>query len=519
MAEVSGVDAKIDRVVFRGDNGFVNSEGTAPYTLYANVKNDYNGIQYNDGSHFVSAEVYTAGSSSPILTKTISFNINANGSNASENVTLQNIKDNSNLSGNVVVSASTSIKPNFIEFYIDGQNVWTESSSPFYLGGDNKGNPNGYNVDSLSSGKHTIQAVAVLNDQTFSSNAISFNINNSGTPIGVIPTPVPPTASTPLPVDFKPPRVAGDVVPIPEFAKWESNMTKFADIHCNTLSSASTSLTAKLGGIYYDAAYSYYRIGDYTKDSKWYNCGKVANQIYKDQYVTPNNGKTSGYWNFTYGLLNTYLRFGDESSKLAALSVNTNAAYSRDWTKDYETIPAELARETSYAIMSHINSEILGQPRSPRLRMLVDHSIGYVDQWFISKTAKYVRPFMVGISGNALIAYYENVEKDPKIIEALKTSMDKLWDATWVDSAQAFKYNDRVMTAANTDPAVDLNLIIAPVFAWLYHQTGDVKYLDRGDAIFASGVKKSYLTNIKQFNQNYRWSFDYITYRGQKPLK
>ena len=63
--------------------------------------------------------------------------------------------------------------------------------------------------------------------------------------------------------------------------------------------------------------------------------------------------------------------------------------------------------------------------------------------------------------------------------------------------------------------APDLNLLIAPAFAWMYQQTGDTTYRDRGDQIFAGGVKGAISTDGKQFNQNYMWSFDYVKWRQQ----
>ena len=63
-------------------------------------------------------------------------------------------------------------------------------------------------------------------------------------------------------------------------------------------------------------------------------------------------------------------------------------------------------------------------------------------------------------------------------------------------------------------PAPDLNLLIAPMYAWLYRQTGETKYRDQGDALFAGGVKKAYLDGGKQFDQNYWWSFDYVRWRS-----
>jgi hypothetical protein len=53
-------------------------------------------------------------------------------------------------------------------------------------------------------------------------------------------------------------------------------------------------------------------------------------------------------------------------------------------------------------------------------------------------------------------------------------------------------------------------LLIAPAYSWVWTQTGDPKWRDRADAIFAGGVAGAFLGNPKQFNQSYRWSFDYV---------
>ena len=60
-------------------------------------------------------------------------------------------------------------------------------------------------------------------------------------------------------------------------------------------------------------------------------------------------------------------------------------------------------------------------------------------------------------------------------------------------------------------------VLIAPAFAWVYKQTGEDKYAEQGDAIFAGGVARAWLGGAKQFNQNYMWSPDYIRWRGSAP--
>jgi hypothetical protein len=63
-------------------------------------------------------------------------------------------------------------------------------------------------------------------------------------------------------------------------------------------------------------------------------------------------------------------------------------------------------------------------------------------------------------------------------------------------------------------PAPDLNLLIAPLYAWLWKQTGNPSYRDRGDQLWQGGVEGAYLDGGKQFNQNYWWSFDYVAWRS-----
>ena len=101
----------------------------------------------------------------------------------------------------------------------------------------------------------------------------------------------------------------------------------------------------------------------------------------------------------------------------------------------------------------------------------------------------------------------------------LERAANDIWDNLWLPSSEAFKYTDRATSTGGMEPAPDLNLLIAPVFAWLYHQTGNDIHRQRADAIFAGGVKHAYLVNAKQFNQNYRWSFEYLRLRALPPLK
>ena len=162
--------------------------------------------------------------------------------------------------------------------------------------------------------------------------------------------------------------------------------------------------------------------------------------------------------------------------------------------------------------MSYLNAEAAGEPRRERLAALVEQALGHLDQWFVSQTAPYMQPFMVGLTLQALIQVQETIP-DSRIPAAISTALEGLWTRTWVPSAEAFMYVDRESPEGGTQPATDLNLLIAPAYAWMYLQTADTRYRDRGDQVFAGGVKFAWIDGSKQFNQNYMWSFAYVSWR------
>ena len=108
---------------------------------------------------------------------------------------------------------------------------------------------------------------------------------------------------------------------------------------------------------------------------------------------------------------------------------------------------------------------------------------------------------------------------DPRVQPAIQKALDWLWTRAWVAKDRAFWYENWAADGSQAFPpkkgAPDHNLLIAPAFAWMYQQTGDTTYRDRGDQAFAGGVTRAYLNNGKQFNQNYMWSFDYVKWRSE----
>jgi hypothetical protein len=300
---------------------------------------------------------------------------------------------------------------------------------------------------------------------------------------------------------------------IPELARWETQMVEWGRRHGAMLQDPNVAFDPKLAATYYDAQRVYLQIAEYTGDLSWRNYAHAAAAIYRDQYVIRHNGGVPGYWNFSHGLATDYLQTGNPQSRNAVLLLARNAAYAPDTTPISWTEPADLSREVAYTIQAYLNAERLGEPRRARLTTLVNQAFGHMDQWFVTRTAPYVRPFMVALTAEALIQHHK-ASPDPRTIPALVRAADVMWDTMWLPAAESFKYTDRVVPSGGTEPAPDLNLLIAPLYSFLYRETGATRFRDRGDAIFAGGVRRAYLAGPKQFNQSYRWSFQYVKDRS-----
>jgi hypothetical protein len=295
-------------------------------------------------------------------------------------------------------------------------------------------------------------------------------------------------------------------VALPELRRWEENMKTYGAKH-----GAKKADTSREGAVneadvwYYDGARVFYQIADYTGEPKWRDFAQNSLETYRG-YVFTLPGKVPGWRLFPHGLYLHFKRTGDQKSKAAALLLSRNSAFAAVGGGPGE----ELSRETAYCIHVYLIAEALGEPRHSKLETAVDYALGHIDQWFVQNASKNWAPFMFAVTCEALISYYDKVKKDPRILPAIQRGLDACWKRAWIAEQQAFFYR-----ADNpTEGAPDLNLLVAPVFAWVYLQTGDTKYRDRGDRVFAGGVRGAYLDGGKQFSQNYRWSFDYVKWRS-----
>jgi hypothetical protein len=273
----------------------------------------------------------------------------------------------------------------------------------------------------------------------------------------------------------------------------------------------------KHDAIYYDGQNVFQKIRDYTKDKTWNGCAAKAEEVYRDHYVLKDGERVLGYWVFTRGLLRDWLESGDKVSR-DAIDILTNKSafgslpvspYLKEFTR---------SREAAYLLEAELDAEKAGQGYDDsKRREIANACFGHIEQWASGKY--YVKTFMVALTVQALIKNHE-AHPDPRTFPAIRKAGDIIW-AQWVADAKAFKYVSQVSPdGEQTTPQVDLNLLISPVFAWLYKETRDKRYLDKAVQSFNSGVNEAWLGSGKQFNQNYRWSFEeveWIKAGGVKP--
>jgi hypothetical protein len=318
------------------------------------------------------------------------------------------------------------------------------------------------------------------------------------------------------------------VPPIPGLARWEQTMVstnsggaRWCPNRANPTEVMAFGYEAQVW--YYDGARVYYQIANYTGDQEWANCARNIASQYRD-YILHANGGIPAWRVFPKGLELSMCPgcdpgYGKALRRLLDTDVNPKGA----------GIPWDGGiREMSYGLELEIAQQTaFGEPHKNLTNtadMLIGMLLAYTDG-----TGRYswYQTFMTGLAMEALIEYWD-LTHDARVPYAVRRMLDDIW-ARYNVKNHALMYN------ADTDPTKcgevtnwisqalgncglnshqGLNNLVAPAFAWYWRQTGDNTYLSRGDEVFAHSLDEQ-LYSGKQFSQNYRWSFDYVTWRGK----
>lgn len=314
----------------------------------------------------------------------------------------------------------------------------------------------------------------------------------------------------------------------PKIDQWEQDMVEYGNKWGQALLN-ETDYLDKFALRYYDAQRVHEQIAEYLGESQpWYSYSQSAEDNYKTYLENANFG-AAGNQRFPHGLYLDWKRTGDGESRQYLDNLRNTfdpSGWADEWAKQ------KYSRPVAYAIQNHILAERAGYPRqTDRLDTFVDLALGHVDIWvtkdYIDSDPSwhFCQAFMAGLTASALIEYYErSVElgnPDSRVIPALKRLGNFLWDEMWVANVNGTGYGGFEYVQPSTSgvgsesPAADLNMLIAPMYSWLYLQSGNATWLQRGDDIFAGGVELGWLERAKNFNQQYRSSFNFVEWRAE----
>jgi hypothetical protein len=317
----------------------------------------------------------------------------------------------------------------------------------------------------------------------------------------------------------------------PKIDQWEQNMVDYGHKWGQALQE-ETDYLKKFKLRYYDAQLVHEQIGEYLGETQpWRDYGQEAESNYK-QYLENNNFQAAGWHRFPHGLYLDWKRTGDAESQEYLKYLRDEPPFSWPDGNEDSWARQKYSREIAYSIQSQIIAERAGYPRqTDRLTTLVDLALGHIDIWVTKDYLDsdpdwhFCQAFMTGLTASALIEYHERQVElgnpDSRILPAIERVAEFIWDEMWVADVDgtgygAFEYVQPSTSGVGSEsPAPDVSLLIAPMFSWLYLQTGDAKWLQRGDDVFAGGVELSWLERAKNFNQNYRSSFDFVEWRAK----
>jgi hypothetical protein len=301
----------------------------------------------------------------------------------------------------------------------------------------------------------------------------------------------------------------------PVFAKYDQDFATFAELNWAAQADNWTQN-------YYDRALGYYaqwiRSGN---PQYWYRGARFA-VSYRVNYLEANAYGTLPNWSQLEGLEAHYLTTGDEASRVAIAETArslTNGYFSQMAAMDNPWMDDRIRARMIMALLLGWKLDAGGERATYAARLdsilptiIATQGSDGADRFV--QTCNESLNYMAGQLNDAMVKYYVNYKQDDRIPQFIQRSVDYLWNQQWVPASEAFQYmSGPCTTIGAAEPAADLNNLIVNGFAFTYWRTGDPKYRDRADQIFAGGVRKSWLNGDKQFNQEYTSSFLYLVLR------
>jgi hypothetical protein len=125
------------------------------------------------------------------------------------------------------------------------------------------------------------------------------------------------------------------------------------------------------------------------------------------------------------------------------------------------------------------------------------------------------------ILAEALIYYYDNWVKDPRVPPTIKKLTNWMYAHLWDPRARAMIYNPfpanpgfphHCESMCQERERTLINLV-APAYFWYWRLTGDEQARREGDELFAHALDDPIDDKGKSYAQNYHWSFAGVAWR------
>jgi hypothetical protein len=347
-----------------------------------------------------------------------------------------------------------------------------------------------------NSGEAIWVAITAASDAPLGPAEIRVVLRVSGYPDRSIDLPV--TIADPLPVQLGRP---ASYPPIPSLKLWENSMTTLARQWCaNPAAPTETySFGVEQQAWYYDGAWVYYQIADYTKDPLWNNCGKNISDQYK-AYVDSADGAPPAWRVFTDGLSRSAELWGGAyGNTIARMGVNGRYQLQGGFVRD------DGIRETAYRLETAITYERVFASRLPTMLKSADLLIGMFDILFSQPNSQPTtnQLFFDGLALRSLIGYYD-LTGDSRVPGLVKTALDWIWDRAWDNTQGMLRYNaypygpscgtanfnsgNNYCVGGNHTWGTEMIPMVSPAYAWFWSITGDDTYRERADAMFAASA-------------------------------
>lgn len=328
-------------------------------------------------------------------------------------------------------------------------------------------------------------------------------------------------------------------------AEWYAPPIEWQEYQVDFMNAQGLDTDPALLASYYDGQACAFWLADYTGDPTTYHANAdIFNTAYSVNYGRANSWVIPGYWAFGRGLAERYERLADADALTDLQNLCANAAYHASGSLPASNVDRhELSREWSYVVMNLLDLKrvaSISAGQQTRLDACYADLLTIGDDWYTGQTASYVRPFMVGIWARALIQYYEeeaDAGEKVTIQAAITSAANYIWNNCWNEAGEAFLYTDRIggpgdawASSEDGNPAPDLSLLVAPMFAWLWSKTSANSWyikagqiLDGGLTVYSGinwqsgaylGTRSADNPIGKHINQQLTWGVKFWDYYG-----